>query len=664
MKQKRAVYASFVADHRALISPIRHMPPDVLRNIFSHCVPHSAPEKVMQASEAPLLLAQICRHWRDLVISTPTLWSTIFVMIPEPPQLRPYPHVLPYDTVDVQENGDIDVEAEGAQEALLASLVDGWNRKMESLIGATTTWLSRAEGCPLMLFLQDTYSNRLSIIDATLIHESVDLLLSFICARSSQWAQLDLQVTESSSSAGTFLSLSPSQAPQLQSIRTQWSPAYGGPPDRSYSPPLLSSSSNNSNNSDVATPKPSLHIFKAARLRHLYLENFSGNFKDIPVAWSNLTELSCTRPSHRYLYPNHEGGVLVGESFGGEIITDFTPSVALALLQQCPNLVQCELHLSEARSGDGAVTDESTVPTRHVHLPYLQRFVVSEQRQGPSLTFFKSLIDLPLLTSMSWKSLMPQCDPYPYPGAPPPPPPPHLSPYPLLSALGHQIQCLEFGTIAASITQLVDCLKLAVGVTELTIDMSNLISPVDIVPLEGPPSGDGPHVIMAQQWKPPRPFYRDEVVTSLTPTSNSEASSMAAETTICPNLAILRLVLGHPTNITTKALKNLVTLRNRSSPGHSWDSIHHTAPLTQVTVRFVDTGNPGGYHHGRMPTPVFPKRWEEDQLNSGFSRRVIKVERPRKFFQGDLGMNIEVARRTPFETYWDFESNHYEPSRP
>ncbi|KAH6910995.1 hypothetical protein BKA70DRAFT_1560189 [Coprinopsis sp. MPI-PUGE-AT-0042] len=660
MKQRRAVYASFVEDHRALISPIRYMPPDILCNIFSYCVLYATPERVMRASEAPLLLAQICHHWRDLVINTPTLWSTIFVKIPEPPQAHSYAHIS-YDLVDAPERDEIDVEVEGASEALSALLVDEWRQKMESLVGATTTWLSRAEGCPLTIFFRDHYPIYGSILDEALIQESVNLLLSFICARSSQWAQLDLRVAESSSSEESILSLSPSQTPHLRSIHVEWTPPHGGPltlPLSNYSTSSEGSSSGRSsrssssagrNNYDawktLALPNFPLNIFKATGLQRLSLESFRGDFQDIPVAWSNLTELSCTRPPER----RHKGPAAPPISGTAGI----SPSVALAILQQCPNLVRCELHLLELSRGSRS----DALSTRHVHLPYLQHFVVLEDKQCPSPTFFNSLTDLPLLTSMSWGILTSWVSLYPPTGGLPPPPPPHLSIYPLLSILGHQIQCLEFGSMPASITHIVDCLKLAVGVTELMINMSNLTPPTQPLPsVQGPTLEED-----TAEWGLPRPFYRDEVLASLTP-SDSEVS---AETPICPNLSILKITLTDLLDITTKALKKLVTLRTGNlSPGQE---ATQTVPLTEVTVRFMGLG---GYHDdsGRVPPPIFPKRWEEGQLNSDFSRHIIKVEWPRAT-AGDVDeMNstdhyIESARKMPFEKYWDSDSKRHERSR-
>ncbi|KAH6911027.1 hypothetical protein BKA70DRAFT_1398683 [Coprinopsis sp. MPI-PUGE-AT-0042] len=531
---------------------------------------------VMQASEAPLLLGQICRHWRDLVLKTPILWSTIFLKIPEPPYMRSYGHQASYDK---------------------------WRRKLESLASAATTWLSRAEGCPLTISFRDIDLNGFSILEKALIQEKVDIFLSLICARSSQWAQLDLQVAESSPTEEALLSLSPPQTPNLQSIRMRWSPAHSGPPSRPYSPRLRrrsSSSSTSSTSSDdsdtgkTAAPRAPLDIFKGTRLQHLSLENFGGNFKDIPIVWGNLTELSYTWPSDGYgsRYHRGRGPLNVQVLPSGSRMTAFSPAVALALLQQCPNLVRCELHLLEPTSGSG-----DPVPIQHVHLPYLQRLVVSEQTQGLSLTFFQSLINLPLLASMSWSSSIPPDSPYPYNGGAPTSSP-YLPLHSLLLTSGHQIQSLEFGDMNASMTQIIDCLKLAVGVTELTINMYSL-SPADF----GPPtltSNPLEEVQYYLPWKSSR-LYRDELLTSLTPLLR---------------LSILKLVLAYPSDITTKALKNLVALRgNGQRLGHSQaqDSTL-TVPLTQVIVRFTGLRPPT--IHG------FSKRWNEDRLNSGFNDSV------------------------------------------
>jgi len=38
--------------------------------------------------EAPLVLTHVCRYWRNLALSTPSLWSSIFIYLPNTYQLE------------------------------------------------------------------------------------------------------------------------------------------------------------------------------------------------------------------------------------------------------------------------------------------------------------------------------------------------------------------------------------------------------------------------------------------------------------------------------------------------------------------------------------------------------------------------------------------------
>ncbi|KAJ7186741.1 hypothetical protein C8R46DRAFT_278936 [Mycena filopes] len=54
--------------------PAFTLPFDILYQIFVLCLPENA---VPSSTEAPLLLAGICREWRDIALSIPSLWNTI-----------------------------------------------------------------------------------------------------------------------------------------------------------------------------------------------------------------------------------------------------------------------------------------------------------------------------------------------------------------------------------------------------------------------------------------------------------------------------------------------------------------------------------------------------------------------------------------------------------
>ncbi|KAJ7697841.1 hypothetical protein B0H17DRAFT_912889, partial [Mycena rosella] len=69
----RAGLSAYVDAHRALISPLRRLPIDIIEEIFMACLPTHR-NCVMSAMEAPVLLGRICSSWRALSLSTPRLW--------------------------------------------------------------------------------------------------------------------------------------------------------------------------------------------------------------------------------------------------------------------------------------------------------------------------------------------------------------------------------------------------------------------------------------------------------------------------------------------------------------------------------------------------------------------------------------------------------------
>ncbi|KAJ7142018.1 hypothetical protein C8R43DRAFT_892128 [Mycena crocata] len=63
---------------KALISPIRRLPDNVVRDIFSACLPSNGGAAI-SAKEAPLLLCHISRTWRALALGTPILWASLHI---------------------------------------------------------------------------------------------------------------------------------------------------------------------------------------------------------------------------------------------------------------------------------------------------------------------------------------------------------------------------------------------------------------------------------------------------------------------------------------------------------------------------------------------------------------------------------------------------------
>ncbi|KAJ7700843.1 hypothetical protein B0H17DRAFT_905222, partial [Mycena rosella] len=54
---------------RGVLSPMRKLPPEVLQTIFV-CARGSEPDVIPA-------VGQVCRHWRNVAVGTPKLWSNI-----------------------------------------------------------------------------------------------------------------------------------------------------------------------------------------------------------------------------------------------------------------------------------------------------------------------------------------------------------------------------------------------------------------------------------------------------------------------------------------------------------------------------------------------------------------------------------------------------------
>ncbi|KAJ6563225.1 hypothetical protein B0H10DRAFT_1120072 [Mycena sp. CBHHK59/15] len=69
-----------------LTYPVLNLPPELTSEISFHCLPARTPQLQVTSrnklprllrSQAPLLLLQICRQWREVAFATPKLWSSL-----------------------------------------------------------------------------------------------------------------------------------------------------------------------------------------------------------------------------------------------------------------------------------------------------------------------------------------------------------------------------------------------------------------------------------------------------------------------------------------------------------------------------------------------------------------------------------------------------------
>ncbi|KAJ7457590.1 hypothetical protein B0H11DRAFT_2062728 [Mycena galericulata] len=60
------------------------LPPEIISDVFGLCL---SVQVTPAPSEAPLLLGQVCRRWREIALSTPRLWNEIFLFDPHCPSI-------------------------------------------------------------------------------------------------------------------------------------------------------------------------------------------------------------------------------------------------------------------------------------------------------------------------------------------------------------------------------------------------------------------------------------------------------------------------------------------------------------------------------------------------------------------------------------------------
>jgi hypothetical protein len=80
LKRKRSETTNYVRQHRAVISSVRCMPPELIAEIFALTLKSSVAwdtDDVMK--QPPWRLGQICRSWRYTALSSAPLWSSITV---------------------------------------------------------------------------------------------------------------------------------------------------------------------------------------------------------------------------------------------------------------------------------------------------------------------------------------------------------------------------------------------------------------------------------------------------------------------------------------------------------------------------------------------------------------------------------------------------------
>ncbi|KAJ7665888.1 hypothetical protein DFH06DRAFT_1040588 [Mycena polygramma] len=160
LAEERDSLGAYVEAHKALISPARRLPLDIIQEIFVACLPTHR-NCVMSALEAPVLLGRICSAWRAISLSTPRLWASLHIAEP---------------TFYVDSAGDTSLSFE---------------QKVEQRLELAKIWLDRSGSCPLSISLQ---SARQFVPQRDIALQSSRQFIEALIPFASRWQQINFTI--------------------------------------------------------------------------------------------------------------------------------------------------------------------------------------------------------------------------------------------------------------------------------------------------------------------------------------------------------------------------------------------------------------------------------------------------------------------------------------
>ncbi|KAF7319097.1 F-box domain-containing protein [Mycena chlorophos] len=324
---KRAALQADIAAHRALMSPIRRAPIDVLQHIFRLTLADDR-NCVMDACESPILLGRVCSAWRRLAYNTPRLWSRLHVYLPNTTQ------------------GGFGHETE------VSFAVRIQRRKV-----AVAWWLDKSGSCPLSISF---HSNDRT----TIFQDFVNLLARY----RQRWQDIVIGNT-ASTVLKTLRDVTAGELPLLRSLAVADAVdsfaddlhvlALMGPPGGAVPQILPAGVGPNVfflPPAEETTRWETADILRAPRLTSISLRCQNFTLLDLPVQWDSLTRINLDWKA----MPMSFGLVESADVY-------ISTSEMLALLSRCPNLLVLHVLVKDsAQPPPGAVFSHSQL--RQLHL--------------------------------------------------------------------------------------------------------------------------------------------------------------------------------------------------------------------------------------------------------------------------------------------------------
>ncbi|RXW20245.1 hypothetical protein EST38_g5612 [Candolleomyces aberdarensis] len=206
LKVRRKASKIFIRKHRALIAPIKRLPPDILSTVFLACLPViESTEAAITPNHPAVVISHVCRQWRQLSLDTALLWSRIQLILP----------YVNYDRFPPAQEVDLNAETAALFESAVRRLFD-----------ATTVWLSRSKGCPLTIFMEASEgvaggsdTHQLKILEESIL-AGLGKLVSLLLGESKRWEQVRFKLAVIGNSRRSQLSrllfLTPQDVPILR----------------------------------------------------------------------------------------------------------------------------------------------------------------------------------------------------------------------------------------------------------------------------------------------------------------------------------------------------------------------------------------------------------------------------------------------------------------
>jgi hypothetical protein len=162
--------------YNTILSPARRLLPDILQEIFYHCIGRTYP--ILSATEAPMVLTRVCSPWRSVALSSPRIWTRLHIPLPGDPRMY-----SSYGSYGMRDNQAVEVRRQV------------FSKKMQLRCRAVKDWLDRSGSLPLSLSISFPFGYE-PPTDSTGAEddEVVDPLFHTIRPFASRWRHLDLSM--------------------------------------------------------------------------------------------------------------------------------------------------------------------------------------------------------------------------------------------------------------------------------------------------------------------------------------------------------------------------------------------------------------------------------------------------------------------------------------